>query len=84
MMMKISNRHSSFLKSQVESILYFVAEWVSLKEMKALQGVCMRTSTKAREWQYEELLSDFDNQVWKELLDDWQRYLREKEESPAL
>ena len=54
MMMNISNRHSSVLKSQMESVLYFVAEWVSLGEMKALQGVCM------------------------------QKYLLEKERSPAL
>ena len=68
----------------MESILSFVAEWVSVKEMKALQGACVLNSTKARERQYEELLSDLDNQVWKELSDDWQRYLLEKEESPAL
>ena len=36
----------------------FVAEWVSVKEMKALQGACMRTSMKGREQQYEELLSE--------------------------
>ena len=53
MMMKISNRHSSLLKPQMESILYFVAEWVSMKEMKALQGACMRTFAEARKQQYE-------------------------------
>ena len=60
------------------------AEWVSMKEIKALQGACMRTSTMAREQQHEGLLSSMDDQVWKELSDDWQRYLLEKEESPAL
>ena len=64
--------------------MFFVAEWVSVKEMKALQSACMRTSTKAREQQYEELLSSWDEQEWKELSDDWPRYLLEKEESPAL
>ena len=82
--MKISDRHSSVLKPQMESILSFVAECVSLVEMKALQGACMLTSTKATERQHEELLSDLDNQGWKELSDDWQRYLLEKEERPAL
>ena len=67
----------------MESILSLVAEWVSVKEMKALQDACVLTSTKAREWQYEELLSDLDNQVWKELSDVWQRHLLEKEKSPA-
>ena len=71
-MMKISNRHSPVLKSQMESIRYFVAQWVSLGEMKALQGVCMPTSVWARERQYEELLSDLDDQVWRDLSDDWQ------------
>ena len=33
----------------MESILSLVAGWVSVKEMKALQGACMRTSTLARE-----------------------------------
>ena len=36
-----------------------------MKEMKALQGAGVLTSTKAKERQYEELLSDLDNQVWK-------------------
>ena len=52
--------------------------------MKAPQSACLRTSTKARQQQHEELLSDLDDQVWKELSDDWQRYLIEKEERPAL
>ena len=53
--MKINNRHSPRLKPQMESILFFVAEWVSVKEMKALQGGCVLTSTMARERQYEEV-----------------------------
>ena len=68
----------------MESILSFAAEWVSGKGMKAPQGDCMRTSTKTREQQCEELLSNMDDQVWKDLSDDWQRYLLEKETSPAL
>ena len=60
-----------------------MAEWVSLEEMKALQGVCMLTSVWAREGQYKELLSDLDDQVWRDLSDDWQKYLLEKEESPV-
>ena len=68
----------------MESILSFVADWVSVKEMKAPQCACLRTPTKARQQQHEELLSDLDDQVWKELSDDWLRYLIEKEERPAL
>ena len=41
--------------------------------MKAPQGACVLTSTKAREQQYEDLLSSLDDQVWKELSDDWQK-----------
>ena len=78
MRMKINNRHSSVLKSQMESILHFVAECVSLEEMKALQGVCMLTSMWAGERQYEGLLSDLDDQVWRDLSDDLQKYLSKK------
>ena len=47
--------------------------------MKALQSACMFVSTKARENEYEEYLSDLDNQVWKEVSEEWQRYLMGKE-----
>ena len=68
----------------MESILSFVAEWVSMKERKALQGACMRTSTAAREQQYEGLLSSLYDQVWRDLSEDLQRYLMEKGESSSL
>ena len=29
-------------------------------------------------------LSDLDDQVWRDQSDDWQKFLSEKEESPAL
>ena len=67
---KSNNLRSPELKPVMESILYFVAEWVSVDEMKALQGACMRTSTKARERQYRELLIDWDDQVWRDSLED--------------
>ena len=75
---EINNRHSPGLTPRMESIMFFVAEWVSVKEMKALHSACMRTSTKAREQQYEELLSSWNDQEWKELSNDWQRCLRKK------
>ena len=70
---KSNNRHSPGLKPQMESILFLVAEWASVKELKALQGACMRTFTVTREQQFEALPSSLDDQVWKELSDDWQR-----------
>ena len=51
----------------------FVAEWLSLEEMKALQGVL--TSVWAREWQFKDILNNFDDQVWKDLSEEWQKYL---------
>ena len=30
------------------------------------------------------MLIDFDDQVWTDLSEEWQKYLSEKEESPAL
>ena len=68
----------------MESILCLVAGWVSEKDMTAPQSACMRTSTMSREQQYEELLSDLDDQVVKEWSEGWQKYLLEKEESTAL
>ena len=62
----------------------FVAEWFSLEETKALQGVCVLTSVWAREWQYKDILTEFDDQVRKDLSEEWQKFLSEKEESPAL
>ena len=62
----------------------FVADWFSLEEMKALQGVCVLTSVWAREWQCKDILIDFDGQVWTDLSEELQKYLSEKEESPAL
>ena len=57
---------------------------VSVKEMKALQSACMLVSIKAREKEYEKFLSDLDNQVWKDMSEEWQRYLVGKEEHPVL
>ena len=64
--------------------MYLAAEWISLAEMRALQSACMVVSIKARDKEYEEFLSDQDNQVWKEMSEEWQQYLMEKEESPAV
>ena len=44
----------------------------------------MLTSAWAREWQYKDILTAFDDQVWKDLSEEWQKYLLEKEESPCL
>ena len=68
----------------MERIVYLVAEWVSVKEMEALQCACMLVSIKAREKEYEDFFSDVDNQVRKEMSEERQRYWMGKEESPAL
>ena len=39
----------SWLKPQMKSIVFLVAGWVTVKEMKAPQGLCVRTSIMARE-----------------------------------
>ena len=78
--MRISKHRCPEFQLKVESIVYLVAEWVSVKEMKAFQSVCMLVSMKAREKEYEEFLSDMDNQVREE----WQKYLMGKEESLAV
>ena len=64
--------------------MILVAEWFSPEEMKALQGACVLTSVWAGEWQYKDFLTDLDDQVWRDLSEDRQKYLSEKEESPAL
>ena len=73
MKMKMSSRHSSALKSQMEGIMNCVAEWFSLEEMQALQSVCVLTSVWARELQYRDILINFDGQVWKDLSEEWQK-----------
>ena len=82
--MQISCLWSHVLEGKMKGTKTLLAEWFSLEEMKALQGVCMLTSVWAREWQSKDFLSDLDDQVWRDLSDDWQKYLSEKEESPAL
>ena len=62
----------------MESIMNFVAEWFSLEEMKAPQGVCVLTSVWAREWQYKDILINFDDQVWKYLSEEWQSTCQKK------
>ena len=44
----------------------------------------MLTFIGPEEGQYKDLLTNMDDQVWKDLSDDWQKNLSEKEESPAL
>ena len=44
----------------------------------------MLVSMKAREKENEEFLSDQDGQVWKEMSEEWQQHLTEKEESPVV
>ena len=48
---------------------------LSVKEMKALQSACLLVSMKPQEEEHEEFLSDLDNQVWKEMSEERQRYL---------
>ena len=59
--MRISKRRSLEFQSKMEKIVCFVAEWVSVNGMKALQSDCMLVSMKAREKEYEEFLSDPDD-----------------------
>ena len=77
---KSNNLRSPEIKPKLESMLYFGAEWVSVKEVNALQGACMRTSAKARDRQNEELLSDLDDPSVERFV----RGLMEEEGSPAL
>ena len=58
-------------KPQMESILSFVAKWVSLEEMKVLQGVSVLTSVWAGERQYKEILNDIGGLVWEDFSEDW-------------
>ena len=46
---------------KMEGIVYLIAEWISLTEMRALQSVCMLVSIKARVKEYEGVLSDQDS-----------------------
>ena len=67
----------------MEGMMTLVAE-CSPEEMRALQGVCVLTSVCAKEWHCKDFLIDFDDQVWGDPSEDWQKYLSETEENPAL
>ena len=54
--MRISKNRSPEFQPKMESIVYLVAEWISMKEMKALQSACMLVSIKAREKENEHFL----------------------------
>ena len=62
----------------MEGVMTLVAEWFSFEEMRALPGVCVLTSVWARDWEYKDPLSDLDDQVWRDLLDDWQKCISQK------
>ena len=68
----------------MEGIVYLVAEWISLTEMRVSQSACMLVSIKGREMEYEEFLSHQDGQKRKEMSEEWQQYLMDKEESPPV
>ena len=36
------------------------------------------------EWQYKDILNDIDDLMWEDLSEDWQKYVSEGGESPAL
>ena len=50
-----------------------------LTEMRASQSASMLVSTVAQEKEYEEFLADQDNQMWKEMSEEWNQYLTEEE-----
>ena len=79
----ISKYRSPEFQPKMEGIAYLLAEWISVKEMKALQSACMLVSIKARAKEFEEFLSDLDNQVWKDMSEEWQRYLVGKRRKPS-
>ena len=62
----------------------FAAEWFSHGKMKVLQGVSLLMSVWVREWQYQDILNDIDDLMWEEASEDWQKYVSEGGESPAL
>ena len=82
--MKNKNPRSHESQPRMERTMHLVAEWISLTEMKELQSACMLVSMRAREKVYEEFLSYQDGQIRKEMSEEWQQYLTEKEESPAM
>ena len=45
-----NSKHGSLeFQSKMEGIVYLVVEWISLREMKALQSACMLVSIQERE-----------------------------------
>ena len=49
-----------------------------------LQGVSVLMSVRVNEWQYKDILHYIDDLMWEDLSEDWQKYVSEGGESPAL
>ena len=62
---------------QMESIMTLVAEWFSHGELMVPQGVSVLMSDYVREWQYEDILNDIDNQAWENLSEEWHTHTSE-------
>ena len=58
-------------------------DWMGLRKGDEGAAGCLYANLRDGQQQHEEILSDLGDQVWKELPDDWQRHLLEKEESPT-
>ena len=63
----------------MESLMNF-----SLGEVQVLQGVSVLMSVRVNEWQYNDILNEIDDLMWEVLSEEWQKYVSEGGESPAL
>ena len=68
----------------MQSIMNFVAEWISDGEMKVLQGVSLLMSVWVRRWQCKDIQNDIDDLMWEDLSEDWRKHVSEGGESPAM
>ena len=66
----------------MESTLSYVDEWVSKKKNEVSTGCCALPSTMAREQQYPEFQTDWEDQMWKEFSDDWQNICWKTKKDP--
>ena len=83
MTMKISDRHSSVLESE-DGKHAVLCSRMGLREGDEGATRCLHAFFPGGQENdsTRNSLSDLDDQVWKELSDDWQRYLLEKKKAP--
>ena len=62
----------------------FASDWCTTDEVVILRCVSASLFVVVNEWQYKDILDDFDMLTWRDMSEDWNAYLSERSTSPAV